>query len=76
MSTTLTLTLFNALIGTGEIPSWLEGTLIRNGPGITKVGEDEYNHIFDGLAVLHRLHIQNGKVIKFITNSQACETQN
>ncbi|CAG7834109.1 unnamed protein product, partial [Allacma fusca] len=45
----------------GRIPEWLEGTLIRNGTGITKVGDDVYNHLFDGLAVLHRYHISNGK---------------
>lgn len=27
-----------------------------------KVGDDFYNHLFDGLAVLHRYHISNGKV--------------
>ncbi|KAJ6616396.1 Beta,beta-carotene 15,15'-dioxygenase, partial [Pseudolycoriella hygida] len=46
---------------TGSIPEWLEGTLIRNGPGIYHVGNEVYNHLFDGLAVLHRYHIRNGK---------------
>ncbi|CAG7785862.1 unnamed protein product, partial [Allacma fusca] len=45
----------------GKVPQWLEGTLIRNGPGILKIGEHTYNHFFDGLAVLHRFHIKDGK---------------
>ncbi|CAG7819568.1 unnamed protein product, partial [Allacma fusca] len=36
----------------GKIPEWLHGTLITNGPGITKVGDDVYSHLLDGLAVL------------------------
>ncbi|KAJ6633290.1 Retinoid isomerohydrolase, partial [Pseudolycoriella hygida] len=44
-----------------SIPSWLEGTLIRNGPGIFKIGNETYNHVFDGLSILHRYHISNGK---------------
>jgi beta-carotene 15,15'-monooxygenase len=38
----------------GDIPTWLSGTLIRNGPGSFAVGEDrEVGHWFDGLAMLH-----------------------
>ncbi|XP_037029629.1 beta,beta-carotene 9',10'-oxygenase-like isoform X2 [Bradysia coprophila] len=47
---------------TGSIPKWLRGTLIRNGTGITKVGNDEYTHLFDGLSILHRYHIDDGTV--------------
>lgn len=46
----------------GLIPDWVEGTLIRNGPGTFKVGEQQYRHWFDGLAMLHKFSIQNGKV--------------
>jgi carotenoid cleavage dioxygenase-like enzyme len=46
---------------TGSIPEWIEGTLTRNGPGIQKVGPDHYKHLFDGLAILHRFHIAEGK---------------
>jgi carotenoid cleavage dioxygenase-like enzyme len=48
----------------GEIPSWLEGKLLRNGPGIQKIGEYQYNHLFDGLSILHNFIIKDGKVIK------------
>lgn len=50
------------LIIQGTIPDWLQGTLIRNGPGSFKVGEQQYRHWFDGLAMLHKFSIQNGKV--------------
>ncbi|KAH7704220.1 CBN-BCMO-2 protein [Aphelenchoides avenae] len=47
---------------TGEIPKWLKGTLLRNGPGMFKVGDTQYNHWFDGLAYIQRYHFENGKV--------------
>ncbi|XP_078034061.1 neither inactivation nor afterpotential B isoform X1 [Augochlora pura] len=47
---------------TGAIPSWLKGTLLRNGPGSLKVGEYSFNHLFDSSALLHRFAISNGKV--------------
>ncbi|XP_054011815.1 carotenoid isomerooxygenase [Hylaeus anthracinus] len=47
---------------TGQIPNWLKGTLLRNGPGSLKVGEYTFNHLFDSSALLHRFAIGNGKV--------------
>uniref|UniRef100_A0A8C0JPF9 Beta-carotene oxygenase 1 n=1 Tax=Canis lupus dingo TaxID=286419 RepID=A0A8C0JPF9_CANLU len=47
---------------TGEIPTWLQGTLLRNGPGMHTVGETRYNHWFDGLALLHSFTIRDGEV--------------
>ncbi|XP_028931461.1 beta,beta-carotene 15,15'-dioxygenase [Ornithorhynchus anatinus] len=46
----------------GEVPSWLCGTLLRNGPGMHTIGETSYNHWFDGLALLHSFTIKNGEV--------------
>jgi len=46
----------------GNLPSWLNGTLIRNGPGRFEYGNTSYNHWFDGQALLHRFHIQDGQV--------------
>ncbi|XP_053683586.1 carotenoid isomerooxygenase [Sabethes cyaneus] len=46
----------------GEIPEWLNGSLLRNGPGSLKVGEMTFNHLFDSSALLHRFNIENGKV--------------
>ena len=45
----------------GIIPDWLEGELIRNGPGQVMV-DKPMRHWFDGLAMLHRFHIANSSV--------------
>lgn len=49
-------------IVTGEIPTWIKGGLLRNGPGSIKVGDMTYNHLFDAAALLHRFNIADGKV--------------
>lgn len=46
----------------GEIPTWINGSLLRNGPGRIKVGDMSYNHLFDAAALLHRFNIIDGKV--------------
>jgi beta,beta-carotene 9',10'-dioxygenase len=46
----------------GDLPAWLEGTLVRNGPGTFSVGEQRYRHWFDGLAMLHRFSFGGGRV--------------
>ncbi|XP_047195037.1 beta-carotene oxygenase 1, like [Hippoglossus stenolepis] len=46
----------------GSIPAWLQGTLIRNGPGLFSVGGSEYNHWFDGLSLIHSFTFCNGEV--------------
>lgn len=38
----------------GQIPSWLNGSLLRNGPGSLKVGDSTFSHLFDSSALLHR----------------------
>ncbi|HEX8065032.1 MAG TPA: carotenoid oxygenase family protein [Thermoleophilaceae bacterium] len=45
----------------GELPAWLQGTLIRNGPARFEAGE-RVRHWFDGLAMLHRFSIADGRV--------------
>ncbi len=63
----------------GQIPTWLSGTLIRNGPGAFQIGQQHYRHWFDGLAMLHRFVFQGGQVSyanKFIQGKayqSACE---
>lgn len=47
---------------TGEIPRWINGSLLQNGPGAYKIGDVMLNHVFDGMALLHRFNIVNGKV--------------
>ncbi|MBS0635365.1 MAG: carotenoid oxygenase family protein [Verrucomicrobia bacterium] len=51
------------LKGTGEVPEWLSGTLIRNGPALFNVGEKYVTHWFDGLAMLHSFRFNHGEVI-------------
>lgn len=46
----------------GTLPEWLTGSLLRNGPGTFQVGERRYRHWFDGLAMLHRFSIHEGRV--------------
>ena len=46
----------------GELPSWLEGSLLRVGPAKFEVGEQRMRHWFDGLAMLYRFTITDGRV--------------
>ncbi|XP_056646620.1 carotenoid isomerooxygenase [Diorhabda sublineata] len=46
----------------GEIPKWLNGSLIRNGPGSLKVADEEFTHLFDSSGLLHKFGIKNGEV--------------
>ena len=46
----------------GTLPTWLRGTLIRNGPGQFEVGRVPIPHWFDGLAQLHRFSLGEGRV--------------
>ena len=52
----------DSLALSGELPAWLEGSLIRTGPAKWEVGERTMNHWFDGLAMLHRFAIGDGSV--------------
>ena len=47
----------------GNIPIWFTGTLLRNGPGLQRIGKDEYRHLFDGLALMQQFKIGTGKVV-------------
>ncbi len=46
----------------GSIPKWINGSFLRNGAGKMSFGGMEFKHIFDGSALLHRFHIENGTV--------------
>jgi carotenoid cleavage dioxygenase-like enzyme len=46
----------------GKVPTWLAGSLLRNGPAQFEVGPHNYRHWFDGLAMLHRFSFKNGEV--------------
>jgi beta,beta-carotene 9',10'-dioxygenase len=45
----------------GELPIWLEGSLLRTGPAKFEVGGQRMKHWFDGLAMIHRFTIANGR---------------
>ena len=49
----------------GDIPTWISGTLLRNGPGKFEVGDTAYGHVYDGLALLQQFVIENGEVTYF-----------
>lgn len=55
----------------GEIPEWLEGNLIRNGPGMKHV-DKPMRHWFDGLAMLHKFSFHQGKV-SYLSKFVDCE---
>jgi beta,beta-carotene 9',10'-dioxygenase len=46
----------------GQLPSWLDGSLLRTGPAKFEIGEQRMRHWFDGLAMLHRFTISDGQV--------------
>ena len=46
----------------GTIPSWLSGTLFRNGPAKFTENASFVSNWFDGLAMLHRFSFHDGKV--------------
>ncbi len=61
------------LSATGEIPTWLSGTLVRNGPALFNVGDKYVSHWFDGSAMLHSFQFDSGKIFyqnKFLETSQ------
>ena len=38
----------------GDVPLWLNGSIIRNGPGEFDIGEESFKHWFDGHALIHK----------------------
>lgn len=46
----------------GTMPKWLTGSLLRNGPALFEIGEERFNHWFDGLAMLHAFSFDKGQV--------------
>lgn len=46
----------------GTVPEWLQGTLVRNGPGMFSVGDTAYKHWFDGMALIHNFTFKDGDV--------------
>ena len=46
---------------TGTVPQWLNGNLYRNGPGMLDIGDATFGHWFDGMGLLHKYSIKDGK---------------
>ena len=44
----------------GELPPWLRGTLLLNGPALWDLPQGGYRHWFDGHAMLHRIRLGAG----------------
>ncbi|CAI0409007.1 unnamed protein product [Linum tenue] len=47
----------------GQIPLWLSGTYLRNGPGLWHLGDYNFRHLFDGYATLVKLHFRDGRLV-------------
>lgn len=46
----------------GNIPRWLKGTLVRNGPAKFETDTRQMRHWFDGFAMLHKFSFHDGEV--------------
>jgi beta,beta-carotene 9',10'-dioxygenase len=55
-------TAVDSLPVTGRLPGWLSGALVRVTPAKLEVGERRLAHWFDGLAMLNRFGIADGRV--------------
>jgi carotenoid cleavage dioxygenase-like enzyme len=62
----------------GELPMWLRGKLVRNGPALYEAGKQQLRHWFDGFGMLHGFTIEEGNVFyqsKFINSPEYVEDQ-
>jgi len=55
-------TTINNLVVKGDIPEWLQGDLISNGPAQFEIGSMHFNHWIDGFAMLKKFSFQSGQV--------------
>lgn len=46
----------------GQLPDWLRGRLLLNGPALWELPKGSYRHWFDGLAMMHRVQFGDGAV--------------
>jgi beta,beta-carotene 9',10'-dioxygenase len=46
----------------GEVPKWLDGFFIRNGPAQFETEKNNFLHWFDGLGMLHKFNFENSKI--------------
>ncbi|GAV65543.1 RPE65 domain-containing protein, partial [Cephalotus follicularis] len=50
------------LVVRGEIPLWLNGTYLRNGPGLWHLEDYNFRHLFDGYATIVKLQFEKGRL--------------
>ena len=61
----------------GVIPKWISGSFIANGPGQYKVGDQSFQHWFDGFALLKGFRFDDGNVsavARYIRSKQFLES--
>ena len=44
---------------TGQMPMWLKGSLLRNGPGLMDFGEDKVKSLADGLPMIRKYQVES-----------------
>jgi beta,beta-carotene 9',10'-dioxygenase len=49
-----------AVTVSGQLPEWLQGSLLLNGPALWDLPQGGYQHWFDGHAMLHRIAVEPG----------------
>lgn len=61
----------------GDLPTWLRGSLIRNGPGAFSFPDgSDVDHWFDGLAMLYRFTFDPGDTAGSVTDGDALHYRN
>ncbi len=63
----------------GQLPEWLIGNLLQNGPGKFNIGEEQIIHWFDGLAYISSLKFSRNKILyqsAFLKTDQYLESIN
>ena len=60
----------------GQLPTWLRGNLYRNGAAVKEIGPDKFKHLFDGLACVHKFHVDGatGQVTYQVSSTGEVET--
>ncbi|MDP1602241.1 MAG: carotenoid oxygenase family protein [Legionella sp.] len=61
----------------GEIPGWLSGSFVSNGPAQFEVGSTHFDHWFDGFAMLKKFDFKAGVVSfqnRFLRSTQYIES--
>ena len=48
-----------------DIPDWLTGSLLRDGPGLFEFGDEVALHAFDGMAMIRRYHVSEGTSMNY-----------